>query len=177
MISAIRVKWPVTNQLIFHSLCRVGHLSHTVNIFKKCYIVVSQPTWVSHKMPLKSQYNLLTKPKDCRWQLYDSEGKYLDPLSLDLHSQRIRSHDYPWFPGRGIWQPFSMPLVVYDFFGPVPKTVGHSIYTMRETRIPSAFDLGGYEFLSWYIRHIPLPSHGISNNISFLSRYYTPEIT
>ncbi len=35
-------------------LCRVGHLSHTMHVLKKCHIVVSQPTWVSHIMPLKA---------------------------------------------------------------------------------------------------------------------------
>ncbi len=33
-------------------LCRVGHLSHTMHVLKKCHIVVSQPTWVSHILPL-----------------------------------------------------------------------------------------------------------------------------
>ena len=33
-------------------LCRVGHLSHTMHVLKKCHIAVSQPTWVSHIMPL-----------------------------------------------------------------------------------------------------------------------------
>ena len=34
-------------------LCRVGHLSHTMHVLKKCHLVVSQATWVSHIMPLK----------------------------------------------------------------------------------------------------------------------------
>ncbi len=33
-------------------LCRVGHLSHTMHVLKKCHIVDSQPTWVSHIMAL-----------------------------------------------------------------------------------------------------------------------------
>ncbi len=39
-------------------LCRVGNLCHTMHVLKKCYIAVSQPTCVSHIMPLKS-----TQPK------------------------------------------------------------------------------------------------------------------
>ncbi len=33
-------------------LCRISHLSHTIHVLKKCHIVVSQATWVSHIMPL-----------------------------------------------------------------------------------------------------------------------------
>ena len=36
---------------------------------------------------------------------------------------------------------------------------------MRETHIPEAEGRGGYEFISWYICHIPLPPRGISNSI------------
>ncbi len=35
------------------TLHRIGYLSHTINVSKKCHIVVSQATWISGIMPLK----------------------------------------------------------------------------------------------------------------------------
>ena len=48
---------------------------------------------------------------------------------------------------RGIWSHIPLPQKGYI----IP-------YTMRETHIPC-------EFLSWYIGHIPLLPHGISDNV------------
>ena len=44
-------------------LCRVGHLSRTMHVLKKCHIVVSPATWVSHIMPLKCTCTFCKKVK------------------------------------------------------------------------------------------------------------------
>ncbi len=83
-------------------LCRVGHLSHTMHVLKKCHIVVSQATWVSHIVPLNLPNHTPIYVKtttssvtSCLWGPFGHKGNR--NIAMFLEGKKNKERNLPFF--------------------------------------------------------------------------------